>query len=267
MRTLAQMMTLTGRKALLTGGAGYVGLAIGEVLVELGATAAILDCDAVQCEARAESLSAAHPGRAFPLSCDLLDHHATRAAVRKAVETLGGLDILVHCAAFVGTTSYPGWAVPFPDQTVDAWDAAMRVNLTAAFVLAQEAHSALSESGHGAICLISSIYGMVGPDMRLYEGTTMATPAAYGASKAGLIQLTRYLAGAMGPAVRVNCISPGGIRRGQPLEFVRRYEARTMLGRMATEEDLKGAIAFLVSDLSAYVSGHNLVVDGGWTAS
>ena len=101
--------------------------------------------------------------------------------------------------------------------------------------------------------------------MRLYEGTVMGNPAAYGASKGGLLQLTRWLATVMAPAVRVNAITPGGVWRNQPEPFRTRYEERTPLRRMATEEDLKGAIAYLASDLSSYVTGHNLVVDGGWT--
>ncbi len=112
----------------------------------------------------------------------------------------------------------------------------------------------------------ASIYGMVGPDFSLYAGTSMGNPAAYAASKGGLLQLTRYLATALAPRVRVNAITPGGIVRGQPPAFIERYVAKTPLGRMATEEDFKGAIAYLASDLSRYVTGQNLVVDGGWTA-
>ena len=107
---------------------------------------------------------------------------------------------------------------------------------------------------------------MVGPDMRLYENTPVGNPAAYAASKGGLLQLTRWLATVLAPDVRVNAITPGGVWRDQPTEFYERYVGSTPLRRMATEEDLKGAVAYLASDLSAYVTGHNLVVDGGWTA-
>lgn len=262
MRTIAQLMDLSGRKALLAGGAGHIGLACAEALAELGASVAILDLDAEACRGRAVLLGP----DALPLPCDLSDERATRAAVREAATKMGGLDILIHCAAYVGTTQVPGWAVPFDQQTVATWDSAMRVNLTAAFVMTQEAREALSASGHGSIILFSSTYGMVGPDLRMYEGTTMANPIGYGASKGGLLQLTRYLATALAPRIRVNAISPGGVWRGQPEVFRQRYEARTPLKRMAIEEDLKGAVAYLASDLSAYVTGHNLVVDGGWTA-
>jgi len=262
---VATLMDLSGRRALVTGGVGCVGRIACETLVELGASVAVLDQDAAACRARAEELVRRLGGRAVPLACDLRDEAATRAAVQTAVEELGGLEVLIHAAAYVGTTQADGWGVPFERQTVEAWDAALRVNLTSAFVMAQEARQALAASGHGSVILFSSIYGVAAPDFRLYAGTTMANPAGYGASKGGLLQLMRTLATTLAPRIRVNAISPGGVARGQPEAFQRRYVERTPLGRMATEDDLRGAVAYLASDLSAYVTGQNLVVDGGWT--
>lgn len=259
-------MDLTGRKAVITGGAGHIGLAAGEALTELGATVAVLDIDASACQARAKVLSQAGGAAAIPLPCDLTDEESTRAAMNNALERMGGLDILIHCAAYVGTTQVPGWAVPFEKQTVKAWDAAMRVNLTSPFIMVQEAQKALASSGHGSVIFFGSTYGLVGPDLRLYEGTDMANPPGYAASKGGIIQLTRYLATVLAPKIRVNSITPGGVWRDQPEAFHEKYVSRTPMGRMAREEDLKGAIAYLATDLSAYVTGHNLAVDGGWTA-
>lgn len=250
MRTVHQLLDLTGRRALVTGGAGHIGRAVADALRECGAAVTALDRDPKSCD----------------LACDLSQEAATRAAVRKAAARMGGLDILIHCAAFAGDTKLSGWAVPFRKQTVAAWDKALRVNLTSAFTLVQEARPHLEKSGRGSVVFFSSIYGLVGPDFSLYKGTSMANPAGYGASKGGLIQLTRYLSTELAPKVRVNAISPGGVLRGQPAAFCRRYQARTPLGRMAVEEDLKGAAAYLASDASAYVTGQNLVVDGGWTA-
>ncbi len=267
MRTLAQLMNLSGRRALVTGGAGHIGGAISEGLVELGAKVAVLDVDHAACERRAAEVARSKPGMASAVSCDLRNEQATRAAVRDVLQRWGGLDILVHAAAYVGTTQVPGWAVPFEQQSVSAWDAAMQVNVTAAFVIVQEAREALLAAGHGSVIFFLSTYGLVGPDMRLYDDTSMGRqPAGYAVSKGGLLQLTRYLATVLAPKVRVNAITPGGVWRNQPEVFRERYNARTPLGRMATEEDLKGATAFLASDLSAYVTGQNLVVDGGWTA-
>lgn len=264
MRNLRELMNLEGRTALVTGGAGYIGGAILEALAELGAATAVADRSQVECDARASDLGKTFGFPSKGLAVDLLDEGLTRDLVRRALEWRGGLDILIHCAAFVGTTDFPGWGVPFEQQSVAAWDAALRVNLTAAFILAQESAPSLKESGHGSIILVSSIYGCIGPDWSLYEGTAMPNPAGYGASKGGLLQLTRYLSTRLAPEVRVNAITPGGVWRGQPEVFHERYKTRTPLGRMASEEDFKGAAAYLASDLSAYVTGHNLVVDGGW---
>lgn len=244
MKKIAQLMNLSGRKALVTGGKGHIGKASCETLEELGAQVKVLDLP----------------------ECDLKEEKETREFVRNAITEMKGLHILIHSAAYVGTTQVPGWVAPFEDQTVEAWDWAMRVNLTAAFVLVQEAKQALLKSGSGSIIFLSSIAGMVGPDNRLYEETPMVSPAGYNASKGGLLQLTRYFATTLAPKIRVNAISPGGVCRGQPEVFQERYRGRTPMKRMATEEDLKGAIAYLASDLSQYVTGHNLVVDGGYTA-
>ena len=265
-RTLKELMDLQNRVALITGGAGHIGRVLGESLAELGASIAVLDIDQAAADTVAADIAANHIVKAQGLAVDLTDLAAVKSAPARVVEEYGRLDVVIHSAAYGGDTKFPGWAVPFDEQTGEAFERALRVNLTAAFVLAQAARGPLTDSGHGSIVLISSIYGLVGPDMSLYEGTSMANPAGYGASKGGLLQLMRHLATVLAPAVRVNAISPGGVWRQQPKAFHDRYSRRTPLGRMATEEDLKGAAAYLASDLSRYVTGHNLVVDGGWTA-
>jgi NAD(P)-dependent dehydrogenase (short-subunit alcohol dehydrogenase family) len=265
MRTLKQLMDLDGRTALVTGGAGHIGSVICETLAELGASVAVLDLDQTACNAVSQKINNNNGVKAFGLAVDLNDLEAVRSAPSQVVNELGGLDIVIHCAAYGGDTKFPGWAVPFDQQSAEAWERAIRVNLTSAFVLSQAAREALDQSTHGSIVFVSSIYGVAGPDMSLYEDTTMANPAGYGASKGGLLQLMRYLATVLAPSIRVNAISPGGVLRQQPEVFQQRYQKRTPLDRMATEEDLKGAVAYLASDLSQYVTGHNLVVDGGWT--
>ena len=265
MRTIQQLTDLAGRKALVTGGTGQLGAVVAETLIELEAQVAVADLDAAACQRQVERLSARHRNGAISVVCDLADEAMTRRAIRAAIDRMGGLDIIVHCAAYVGTTPVNGWACPFEQQTVEAWDAAFRINLTSAFVMVQEAKDALAALSRGSVILFASTYGIVGPDLSLYQGTGMANPVGYGASKGGLLQLTRYLATLLAPRVRINAISLGGVRRDQPELFQRRYQARTPLGRMAEKEDVKGAVAYLASDLSSYVTGHNLVVDGGWT--
>ncbi len=266
MRSIKQLLNLSGRKALVTGGAGHIGLAIEEALLELGARVAILDADAGKCDERARQLARFGKDSVVSAPCDLLDEKETRDVMAETIKKMGGLDILVHGAAYVGTTKVSGWTTVFEKQTVEAWDKALRVNLTSAFVLTQAAAPALKKSGGGSVIFVASTYGVAGPDMSLYKGTTMANPVGYGASKGGLIQMMRYLSTLLAPRVRVNCVSPGGVWRQQPEAFHKRYKLRTPLKRMATEEDFKGAVAYLASDLSAYVTGHNLMVDGGWTA-
>jgi len=148
-----------------------------------------------------------------------------------------GLSCLVNNAAFVGSSNLQGWSSSFEEQNIATWRRAFEVNLTAAFHLSQLFAPELRSSSQGNIINVASIYGELGPDWSLYCGTDMGNPAAYSASKGGLIQLTRWLATSMAPSVRVNAISPGGIFRGQPESFVSRYVAKTPLGRMAIEDD------------------------------
>lgn len=265
-RSLRDMMSLDGRVALVTGGGGHIGAAACEALAELGAGIAVLDKDE-SCSEVARRVGECFGVDAHALRVDLADEEATRAASEKVVDRFGRLDIVVNNAALTGTGGrIEGWAVPFAEQAIGSWRDAMDVNLTAPFVLSQACHEALAASGHGSIVNVASIYGLVGPDMRLYEGTELGNPAAYAASKGGLLQLTRWLATALAPAIRVNAITPGGLWRDQPDSFHERYIDKTPMRRMACEADLKGAIAYLATDLSSYVTGHNLVVDGGWTA-
>jgi NAD(P)-dependent dehydrogenase (short-subunit alcohol dehydrogenase family) len=265
MKSLKELMDLTGRVALITGAAGHLGAAASEALAELGAAIVVLDMNEEACQRVAQSIQTDFRVETFPLAVDLADDEAVRAVSGTVVRQFGRLDILINCAAFVGTSELNGWAVPFAEQRLDAWRAAVNVNLTSPFNLTQSCAPALKESGHGSIVNICSIYGLVGPDLRLYEGTRLNNPAAYAASKGGLLQLTRWLATVLAPEIRVNAVTPGGVWRNQAPEFHERYIERTPLKRMATEEDFKGAIAYLSSDLAAYVTGHNLVLDGGWT--
>jgi len=259
-------MNLKNRVALITGGAGYIGMAMAEALAETGCDLCLLDRQPDALEQAAKQLRETWGVRVETLALNLEDE-AARATLPATIEDrFGRLDILVNNAGFVGDSQLQGWVVPFEEQRIDTWRRAMEVNLTAVFHLSQLLAPMLKAHGSGSIVNVSSIYGVVGPNLNLYDGTTMGNPAAYAASKGGMIQLTRWLATVLAPQIRVNCISPGGVFRNQPEVFVDRYAARTPLGRMGSEDDFKGAIAYFASDLSAYVTGENLMVDGGWTA-
>lgn len=266
MKKITELMNLQGRVALITGGTGHIGMAMAHTLAELGCNLCLLDRQDNALAEAAQRLRADWGVRIETLEIDL-ENEQERATLPHTLGTLfGRLDILVNNAGFVGDSQLQGWVVPLEEQRVDTWRRALEVNLTAVFHLSQILAPMLREHGKGTIVNLSSIYGVAGPDLRLYDGTKMGSPAAYAASKGGLIQLTRWLSTVLAPQIRVNCISPGGVFRNQPEAFVDRYIVRTPLARMATEEDFKGAIAYFVSDLSAYVTGENLMVDGGWTA-
>ena len=264
MRSIKKLMDLSGRTVLITGGAGHIGRAMAESVAECGASVAVVDMEQASCEAAASELAGKYAVDCAGFSVDLAEEAAVRALPEKVAEKLGRLDVLINCAAFVGTTNLEGWVVPFEDQSADTWRKAMEVNLTAVFSLTQAATPLLKTSGHGSIINVSSIYGVYAPDLRLYEGTGMGSPAAYAASKGGLIQFTRWCSTVLAPDIRVNAITPGGVFRNQNERFVERYVHKTPLQRMAIEEDFKGAACFLASDMSAYVTGQNLMLDGGF---
>tara|TARA_B110000503_G_scaffold143017_1_gene242129 strand:- start:208 stop:1011 length:804 start_codon:yes stop_codon:yes gene_type:complete len=264
MTTLASLLSLQGRRALITGGAGHIALAAAETLAELGASLVLVDRDAQRLENVRESICANWPVVVTTIVCELEDELARETMISEVIAQCGDLDILVNNAAFAGTTELRGWNEPFAAQSLETWRRAMEVNLTAGFHLSQAFLPLMRASERGSIINIGSIYGELGPDWSLYEGTSMGNPAAYAASKGGLLQLTRWLATTIAPQVRVNAISPGGVQRGQPSSFVEKYVARTPMRRMAREDDFRGAIAYLAGDASSYVTGQVMSVDGGW---
>lgn len=265
MKSVRELMDLTGRVALVTGGAGHIGRAICETLAELGAAVVVLDMNLEATSTVAQKIHDEFGVESAPMVVDLSVQSDVQAVPAKIIDCFGRLDILVNNAAFVGTSNLKGWVTPFREQLPETWRDAIEVNLTAPFVLIQACQEALANSGLSSIVNVASIYGLIAPDMSLYDDTEMGNPAAYGVSKAGLLQLTRWLATVLAPEIRVNSLTPGGVYRNQPQIFQERYCQKTPLQRMATEEDFKGAIAYLASDLSAYVTGQNLIVDGGWT--
>jgi NAD(P)-dependent dehydrogenase (short-subunit alcohol dehydrogenase family) len=265
MRTISELSSLAGRVALVTGAGGHIGRAVSAALAELGACLILLDVDPDSCRESESEISKLYGARVSSITEDL-ERAGDYDIAGEVTEIAGRLDILINCAAFVGTSRLTGWNAPFAEQSDETWRRAVEVNLTAPFILSRSLAPMLSDSGHGSVINISSIYGMCAPDLSIYEGTDMHNPAAYAASKAGLLQFTRWLSTVLAPRVRVNAITPGGVERGQPQSFIERYAARVPLGRMAREEDIKGAAAYLAGDLSAYVTGQNIVVDGGWSA-
>jgi NAD(P)-dependent dehydrogenase (short-subunit alcohol dehydrogenase family) len=261
---IQSLVNLKGRRAMVTGAAGGLGKVIAETLAELGSDLVLVDREKEGIELLQHQLSDSFAVSVSGKVCDL-EHQDQREKLIGDIKLDGqDLNILINNAAYVGSSNLSGWSAPFVEQSIETWRRALEVNLVAPFELCQGLSQVLKKSRGGNIINIASIYGQFGPDWRIYENTNMGNPAAYGASKAGLIQLTKWLATTLAPDVRVNAISPGGVFAGQADQFVESYCSRTPLDRMANYDDFRGGVAFLASDMAEYVTGQVLNIDGGW---
>lgn len=173
------------------------------------------------------------------------------------------IDIIINNAAYVGDTQLKGWATNFKYQSYNIFNECVKVNLSSIFYITKSLRALLDKSSEASIVNISSIYSHLAPDYNLYKGTKIFNPAAYGSSKAGLVYLTKWLSTTLSPKIRCNSISLGGVKRNQNKNFVRKYIKKTPLNRMATANDLISSVIFLSSNMSSYITGQNLFVDGG----
>jgi NAD(P)-dependent dehydrogenase (short-subunit alcohol dehydrogenase family) len=197
------------------------------------------------------------------VACDINDEDSVNSLIEKVKATYGRIDGLVNNA-------YPrtsDWGLDFELIPLSSWKSNVDMQLNSIFQLCQTTLRLMKSQQFGSIVNIASIYGVVGPDFSIYGNSGMTMPAAYSAIKGGVINFSRYLAAYYGPYnIRVNCISPGGIYNGQAREFVSRYEEKVPLKRMGTPEDISPTVAHLLSDYSSYITGQNIIIDGGWTA-
>lgn len=270
---IGERFSLSGRVAIITGGAGLLGTGYCHALASAGAHVVVADIDGSAAEALAEVVTKSSGRRALGLRTDVADPASVRTMVERALTEFGQIDALVNNAALdpkFDEAHAGSHATSFEEFSQDAWQQALAVNVTGMFLCAQAVCRPMLAAGRGVIVNVSSTYGLVGPDQRLYQREGRPTeykPVSYAVSKAAVIGLTRYLATYFaGKGIRVNTLTPGGVFAGHDDEFVRRYSARTVLGRMAEKEEMSSALLFLVSDASSYMTGANLVVDGGWTA-
>ncbi|MDK2981375.1 MAG: hypothetical protein PWQ55_1722 [Chloroflexota bacterium] len=272
MTNVLDRFNMQGRSVVVTGGAGLLGSGFSRTLAQAGAAVTVADLDLSRAQAVADAITK-DGGQALAVEIDVTHAGSTRAAMAAARDEFGSLDALI-CSAALDPKFDPHLGQQnednFEDYPLSAWQQALDVNLTGAFLSAQAAAPYMLASGQGVMVLIGSIYGIGGPDQRLYErpdGPRQYKPPYYSATKAGLLGLTRYLAAYYaGRHIRVNALSPGGVFNDHDDAFVESYSQRTMLGRMADKEEMNAAMLFLASDASSYMTGGNLVVDGGWTA-
>jgi len=264
-RTVEELFDLSGCVAVVTGGPGRLGSQICETLAELGAHVVVVSRTLEDCERTAEDLSSETTASA--IQADVTDENAVERMVETVLDQQGSLDVFVNNA-------YSGTAASFEEMTVEQWRSALDGAMTSTFLCTQAAAEPMKLQESGAILNIGSIYGVVAPDQSIYGRAGNNNPPNYGPAKAGVIQFTRWAATYLAEwDIRVNCLSPGGFYnddratedRYYDVDFVPNYQDRTPLGRMGNETDLKGPVALLTSDAGKWMTGQNVLVDGGWT--
>ncbi len=264
--TVAQLFDLTGRRFLVVGGARTLGYDMALALAEAGATGVITSRTAENASSAAAKIKAATGKEVIGIGVDGASEASVQAGVAKAIEALGRLDIVVNNVGGGGGGANAG-STKLEERLLGTWESVQTTNVTAPFLVCKHVAGQMMKQKSGSIINVASIAGLVGRDRRMYPEGMSAQPVDYAAAKGAVIGLTRDVAGYLGPwGVRVNAISPGGFQRGQPQAFIDAYSDACMLGRMGRDGvDLKGAAVFLASDASAYITGHNLVVDGGFS--
>jgi NAD(P)-dependent dehydrogenase (short-subunit alcohol dehydrogenase family) len=279
MTNIISRFNLSNRVAIVTGGPGLLGKEFCRTLAEAGASVVVADINADGVNAVTKDLIE-NGYHALGVATDVTQPESVQVLFKKTLDTFGRLDILVNSAALDpkfdpealaemakrGTVSGA-----FEDYPLESWKAALDVNLTGMFLCCQAAvKPMLTQGKKGSIINICSTYGLVAPDQRIYQrdGTqTSFKPVYYSVTKAGVLGLTLYLAAYYaGTDIRVNALTPGGVYNNHDDVFLKAYNARTIMGRMAKKDEMNGALLFLASDASSYMTGSNLVVDGGWTA-
>jgi NAD(P)-dependent dehydrogenase (short-subunit alcohol dehydrogenase family) len=261
-RSLQQLLSLKGRTALVTGGAGYLGTAISETLAELGANLVLASRDRAKCEKKCEEIVQLTGGsiKAVALELDVLKKGAAAELFAQVHEHFPAIDILVNNA-------WSGKKNSWESITEEDWEYAINMSLNSVFRMTKAAFPDLKAT-RGVILNIGSLYSHLAPDYRMYDGKEFANPPSYGAAKAGVIQFTKYLASFLSPhGIRVNALSPGAYPHPPTQahkEFMQRLASKNPLNRIGKPDDLKGAVALLCSDAGSYITGQDIHVDGGW---
>lgn len=260
-----KLFDLKGRIALITGGAGLLGPEHAKALSGSGATIILADVAYEKCKTIALELS--NDGlNCFPEMLDVTKPESWQNLSQRLIKRFGRIDILINNAGFTNQSKTENFGAAFEDFPLSDWNSIMEVNLTGTFLGCRIIGKQMLESGKGVIINMASLYGIVSPNHRIYEGTSISQPVAYSVSKHGVVGLTKYVATLWAKrGVRVNSITPGGIFNGHDGTFLENFQRLIPIGRMSDKSDLHGAVLYLASDASSHVIGHNLVVDGGWT--
>jgi len=266
------LFELKGKTAIVTGAVSILGQGFCRGLAEFGAQVAVVDLNQDRCAAFAEELERDYGTSASGVACDVSDPVSVAKMVEQVVSRFGSIDIL-HNNAASKSSDLDAFFASTEKYSLSEWRKIMAVNVDGMFLVAQAVGGQMQKQGTGgSIIQTASIYGIVSSDKRIYEGSfylgrQISNPAVYSTSKAAVVGLTRYLAANWGDAgIRVNALVPAGVESGQNDTFKARYSARVPLARMAKADEMVGALVYLASDASSYVTGHCLVVDGGLSA-
>lgn len=273
MQNVLDKFKMTGRTVIVTGGGGLLGKQFSLALAQAGANVMLADLNAELAQAQAELIRSQNLS-ADAVAVNVVEPDSTNSMVAKTLERFGGLDVLINSATldpkFDPRHRGQQSANAFETYSLDSWRQALDVNLTGMFLASQAAVQPMLAKGTGVIINICSTYGLAGPDQRIYarpDGSQSYKPVYYSVTKAGVLGFTRYLAAYYaGKNIRVNALTPGGVYNQHDEIFTQAYSSRTILGRMANLDEMNAAMLFLASDASSYMTGSNLVVDGGWTA-
>ena len=271
MSTTLEQFRLDGRTIIVTGAAGLLGKVFVAALLEGGARVVMVDLPGARLEAGHRELAKSHPDTVMAAPCDITDE----AQVGALIARLAPIHALVNSAA-VDPKFEPGPDGTFADDgrfttySLANWKRSLDVNLTGTFLMTRAVCADMESRDEGAIVNIASTYGLTGPDQRIYERQDgrprFYKPVDYSTTKSGILGFTRAVAAFYrGTRIRVNALTPGGAYNGHDETFEQAYSARTVLGRMAEPDEYRAALLFLCSDASSYMTGSNLVVDGGWT--
>ena len=272
MELLTKLFDLKDRVIIVAGGAGQIGFSFCKILADAGACVIIADIDTEMATQKvAEQTDKNLIYRMHVYKLDVSKHEDITALYKEVRKAHGKIYGLVNSFHFKGNTrkldTTSNFFAGFEDYPLEAWDAVHDINLKGSFLMSQCAVPYLKENGGGVVVNISSTYGNVSANKSIYGNSGINSPVAYATSKAAIINLTRYMATHLSEHnIRVNVLSPGGVFNNQAEDFLKAYTALTPLKRMANADDYQGAIVFLMSDASTYMTGANLIVDGGWTA-
>ena len=270
--TIFDKFSMAGKVALVTGGAGLLGKEFCRTLAEAQGTVYLADQNVDLIERSIKEIGDFN-GKIKGIQVDVTKPGSIESIVNEIISASNSLDVVVNSAALDPKfdPSHPrSFDNAFEHYPLDFWQDGLSVNLTGPFLVSQAASRQMVKQNSGSIINICSTYGLVGPDQRIYEGIGKQRtfkPVFYSVTKAGILGFTHYLAAYYaGTGIRVNALTPGGVYNGNDEQFVKNYSSRAILGRMAKKDEMNGALLFLASDASSYVTGSNVIVDGGWTA-